>query len=190
MTPSGSFQGSKRETCVSMRPLDVDPELVDDVRRVLGRKRHVLRRQRIDRRRPDVAGRQALRLRHVLAHVEDRRVVAPDRRAAGSRTPLGSGSRSRCARARSSAPSTRRSSRSSRPAAGRGRRRSRSRPRTPARSAPGSGGRSRAAPRSSPCGFPWSALWIVFVTLKNSSAPRMIRHSTSSPASCISGMSV
>ena len=58
------------------------------------------------------------------------------------------------------------------------------------RSARCSGGRSPAAPCVSPCGSPWSALWIVFVTLKNSSAPRMIRHSTSSPASCISGTSV
>ena len=34
-----------------------------------------------------------------------------------------------------------------------------------------------------PCGSPWSALWIFFVTSKNSSWPWMMRHSTSSPAS-------
>ena len=56
------------------RPLDVDPELVDDVGGVLGRERHVLRRERVDRRRPDeaTAGRPSAR-GHVLAHVEDRR---------------------------------------------------------------------------------------------------------------------
>ena len=62
------------------RPLDVDAELVDDVGRVLRRQRHVLRCERIDRRRPDVRGRQALRPRRVLGQVEDRRVVARDRR--------------------------------------------------------------------------------------------------------------
>ena len=62
------------------RPLDVDSELVDDVGRVLGRERHVLRRQRVDRRRPDVGRRQVGRLRHVLLHVEDRRVVAAEPR--------------------------------------------------------------------------------------------------------------
>jgi hypothetical protein len=62
------------------RPFDVDAELVDDVRRILGRERHVLRSKRIDRGRPDVTGRKALGLRHVLAHVEDRRVVPLDRR--------------------------------------------------------------------------------------------------------------
>ena len=61
------------------RALDVDAELVDDVRRVLGRQRHVLRHQRIDRRWPDDRHLQ-VRMRHVLAHVEDRRVVALDRR--------------------------------------------------------------------------------------------------------------
>ena len=42
----------------------------------------------------------------------------------------------------------------------------------------------------SPAGSPWSALWIAFVTRKNSSAPRITRHSTSSPASAINGTSV
>ena len=60
------------------RPLDVDSELVDDVGRILGRKGHVLRRQRIDRGRPDVRRRQARRPRDVLVHVEDRRVVAAE----------------------------------------------------------------------------------------------------------------
>ena len=36
------------------RPVDVDAELVADERRVLGRERHVLRRQRVDRGRADV----------------------------------------------------------------------------------------------------------------------------------------
>ena len=61
------------------RPADVDPELVDDVRGVLGRERHVLRGERIDRRRPDVALRQPRRAGHVLAQVEDGGVVAADR---------------------------------------------------------------------------------------------------------------
>ena len=39
-------------------------------------------------------------------------------------------------------------------------------------------------------GSPWRPLWIAFVTWKNSSAPRMTRHSTSRPASAISGTSV
>ncbi len=55
----------------------VDPELLADELRVLERQRHVLRRQRVDRRRHDVhaavhAG------RHVVAHVEQRRRVALD----------------------------------------------------------------------------------------------------------------
>ena len=45
---------------------------------------------------------------------------------------------------------------------------------------------SGVSPRSSPC----SALWIRFVTSKNSSCPRMTRHSTSRPASAMSGTSV
>ena len=39
-------------------------------------------------------------------------------------------------------------------------------------------------------GLPWSALWIAFVTWKNSSSPRITRHSASRPASVISGTSV
>ena len=61
------------------RPRDVDPELVDDVRGVLGRQRHVLRRERVDRRRPDERALGQFG-RHVVASVEDRRRVAPDRR--------------------------------------------------------------------------------------------------------------
>ena len=38
------------------RPVGVDPELLADEGRVLGRERHVLRRQRVDRRRADLAG--------------------------------------------------------------------------------------------------------------------------------------
>ena len=60
ITPSGSFHGSNRETCVSSGRVDVDPELVDDVRGVLGRQRHVLRRERVDRGRPDERPRSAL----------------------------------------------------------------------------------------------------------------------------------
>ena len=55
--------------------LDVDPELVDDVSGVLGRERHVFRRQRVDRGRPDVRGREPRRRGDVVVHVEDRRVV-------------------------------------------------------------------------------------------------------------------
>ena len=43
------------------RPVDVDPELVDDVGGVLGRERHVLGGERIDRGRPDARGRQRRR---------------------------------------------------------------------------------------------------------------------------------
>ena len=62
------------------RAVDVDSELVDDVGGILRRQRHVLRRQRIDRGRPDERGGQPGRLRHVFLHVEDRAVVAADRR--------------------------------------------------------------------------------------------------------------
>src|SRR5919109_2345409 len=62
------------------RPVDVDPELVDDVGGVLGRECHVLRRQWIDRRRPDERLGQVIRPWHVLRHVEDRRVVPGDQR--------------------------------------------------------------------------------------------------------------
>ena len=58
------------------RARDVDAELVDDVARVLRRERHVLRRERVDRRRPDRRHRKVGRLRDVLAPVEDGRVVA------------------------------------------------------------------------------------------------------------------
>ena len=59
---------------------DVDAELVDDVLRILGGERHVLRRQRIDRRWPDERLGQSYGVGHVFAEVEDRRVVAADRR--------------------------------------------------------------------------------------------------------------
>ena len=62
------------------RAAGVHAELVDDVLRVLARERHVLRRERIDRGRPDERLGKAVNLRHVLAKVEDRGVVAADRR--------------------------------------------------------------------------------------------------------------
>ena len=85
------------------RALDVDPELVDDVRGVLGREGHVLRGERVDRRRPDVRGRHRhRRCGTYCAPVEDRRVVARRATARGTRAPPGSASRGRCGSARSS----------------------------------------------------------------------------------------
>ena len=74
------FPGVEAGNLGQERPADVDPELVDDVLRVLRRKRHVLRGKRVDRRRPDVHLGQPRDLRHVLVQVEDRGVVTADRR--------------------------------------------------------------------------------------------------------------
>ena len=137
------------------RPLDVDPELVDDVGRVLGRERHVLRGQRVDRRRPDVGRRQARRraARTPACGRSPRRSARAT--AAGSRARRGSAcERSMWQRQIQCACDCRGSARSSRPAAGRGRARSRTRPRTPRRSAPGSGGRPPAASASARVGRP------------------------------------
>ena len=68
------------------RPVDVDPELVDDVRGVLGGERHVLGRQGIDRGRPDEGLAQRDLVGHVLLAVEDRGVVALERGARKSTT--------------------------------------------------------------------------------------------------------
>ena len=89
------------------RPLDVDAELVDDVRGVLGRERHVLRLQRVDRRRPDARSRQARRraARTRAGGRSPRRSGAAT--AAARRTRPGSASRSRCGRARSTSPAAR-----------------------------------------------------------------------------------
>ena len=62
------------------RPRRVDAELLDDVRGVLGRQRHVLRRQGVDRRRPDDRLVKTRPARHVLVHVKDGGVVGRDRR--------------------------------------------------------------------------------------------------------------
>ena len=85
------------------RPLDVDPELVDDVGGVLGRERHVLRRQRVDRRRPDdaVGSSACLAARTRACGRSPRRSARAT--AAGSRARPGSASRGRCGSARSSA---------------------------------------------------------------------------------------
>ena len=64
----------KARHLAQQRPIDVDSELLADVDGVLGREGHVLRRQRVDRRRHDV--RPAIDARgDVLGHVEDRRLV-------------------------------------------------------------------------------------------------------------------
>ena len=63
------------------RAVHVDPELVADVGGVVGRKRHVLRRQRVDRGRHDLDPAVAAEPgRHVLLHVPDAGVVLADQR--------------------------------------------------------------------------------------------------------------
>ena len=166
------------------RPLDVDPELVDDVRGVLGRERHVLRRQRVDRRRPDVARRQTRR------RAARTRACGRSPRRSARATAARKSSTSRFGVERSMWQRQIQCARRVREVVDH-RRRLRVVDddevvvvrRTRSRSARCSGGRSPPARRVRPCGLPWSALWIVFVTSKNSSSPWMIRHSTSSPAS-------
>ena len=78
--PERVLPGIESRDLGEQRPRDVDAELVDDVLRILNRERHVLRRQRVDRRWPDERLGQAFGVRHVFAQVEDGRVVAADRR--------------------------------------------------------------------------------------------------------------
>ena len=75
------------------RPVDVDPELVADEGGVVGREGHVLRRERVDRRRDDADAVVAVdSLRHVGGHVPDGRVVLLDQRLqAGDRRRVGLG---------------------------------------------------------------------------------------------------
>ena len=144
--------------------------------------------ERVDRRRPDRRHRQAGRLRHVLAPVEDGRVVARDRRQQEVEHLL-----VRRREVDVAAPDPAR--------VGAGevvahRRRLRVVDddevvfafELRARSARCTRRKISCCSSLRPCGLPWSALWIVFVTSKNSSAPWMIRHSVSSPASHMSGI--
>ena len=75
------------------RPVDVDPELVADEGGVVGREGHVLRRERVDRRRDDADAVVAVDpVRHVGGHVPDGRVVLLDQRLqAGDRRRVGLG---------------------------------------------------------------------------------------------------
>ena len=78
--PQRVLPGVEARDLEHQRPLDVQAELVDDVGRVLGRQRHVLRRQRVDRRRHHHRVGQAVARRDVLRHVEHRQVVRLEHR--------------------------------------------------------------------------------------------------------------
>ena len=79
MTPSGSFHGIEARHLGEQRTIDVDAELIDDVRGVLRDSAMFFGIS------GSIAGGQTtcerqVGVRHVFAHVEDRRVVATDRR--------------------------------------------------------------------------------------------------------------
>ena len=120
--PDRVLPGVEARDLADQRPVGVDPELLADEGRVLGRERHVLRRQRVDRRRADPAQRRrrARPGRTAPCARRSRRspVISGSIRRRASR---GSGSRGRCGSARSSAARARRRSSSARPAADRGR---------------------------------------------------------------------
>ena len=86
------------------RPVDVDPELVADEGGVVGREGHVLRRERVDRRRDDAGSPSwsAHPGRHVGRQVPDGRVVLLDQRLQARDRRRVRARRGRCGSARSS----------------------------------------------------------------------------------------
>ena len=80
ITPSGSFHGSKRETCVSSGRSTSIPNWSTMYAASSGESAMFFGASGSIAGGQMNAARQAVALRHVLAHVEDRRVVAPDRR--------------------------------------------------------------------------------------------------------------
>ncbi len=113
--------GIEARDLADQRPVDVDAELVADEGGVVGRQRHVLRRERVDRRRHDVARRRASSPPGTYCSMCQ--TVRRTRRsaAAAARSAPGSAPRGRCGSARSRPWRGPRRRVARRPAEGRGR---------------------------------------------------------------------